>query len=121
MVIFIIKKEFNELYQLNMCLLEYYGVIGLATNVPLDDSSVQSRLYSNKKGSELHYYTLTFSDVQNTAVSKWQYHFHSGLSWSIIYLKPFITTQETKLKWFQYIILHRILTTNCFAYKLKLI
>ena len=44
-------KEFNELYQLNVCALEYYGVIKflnsyftqlkiirMATNVPLDDS-----------------------------------------------------------------------------------
>ena len=56
---------------------------------------------------------------QNSAISKWQY-FHSELSWFIIYLKPFITTQETKLRWFQYRILHRI-TTNSFAYKLKLL
>ena len=91
----------------------------MATNVPLDDSPVQRKLCSIKKDSKLYYYTLTSSDIQNTTVSKWQYHFHSELSWSIIYLKPFITTQETKLRWFQYTILHRILTTNSVAYKLK--
>ena len=93
----------------------------MATNASLDDSPAQRKLCSIKKGSKLYYYTLTSSDIQNTAVSKWQYDFHSDLSWYIIYLKPFITTQETKLRWFQYRILHRMLTTNSFAYKLKLL
>ena len=58
--------------------------------------------------------------MPNSAVSKWQDHFVSELNWQTIYLKPFVTTQEIKLRWFQYRISHRILTTNSFAYKLKL-
>ena len=86
-------------YKNLMCFLEYYGVIKslnsyfielkitrMTTNVPLDDLPVQRKLCSIKKGSKLYYHTLTSSDIQNTAISKWQYYFHSELSWSIIYL-----------------------------------
>ena len=76
---------------------------------------------SIQKGSKLYYYTLMSSAVTKSANLKWQKYFISELNWQNICLKPFITTQEVKLRWFQYRILNRILTTNCFAYKLKLI
>ena len=91
----------------------------LDTNTPLDDSLVQRKLCSIKKGSTIYYNTLTSTGTPNTAAAKWQCYFTTNLNWPIIYLKPFITTQEMKPRWFQYRILHRILTTNTFAYKLK--
>ena len=131
---FLTLNEFNNMYDLNVSFLEYHGVISaivtylrktnikkVKTNISLDDSPVQRKLCSIKKGSKLYYHTLTSSNIPNTAMPKWQHHFVLNLNWPIIYLKPFVTTQEIKLRWFQYRILHRILTTNTFAYKLKLI
>ena len=76
---------------------------------------------SIQKGSKIYYYTLMSSEVINSAILKWQKYCISERNWQNICLKPFKTTQEVKLRWFQYRILNRILPTNCFAYKLKLI
>ena len=55
--------------------------------------------------------------MSNTAAIKWQKRFSSALTWSTMYVTPFATVQEVKLRWFQ----HRILTTNTFVFKLKII
>ena len=59
--------------------------------------------------------------MPNTAMMKWQYIFSAILMSCIIYIKPFVTTEEVKLRLFQYRILNRILATNSLAYKLNLI
>ena len=51
---------------------------------------------------------------------KWESLLNKTLDWEQIYLKPFLTTKDTKLRWFQYRISHKILTTNSFLYKIKL-
>ena len=58
------------------------------------------------KGSKPYYYSISSSDVPNTATIMWHNYFSSPLSWSTIYVKPFVITQEVKLRWFQYRILH---------------
>ena len=42
------------------------------------------------------------------------------MDWSQIFVKAFQSTPDTKLRWFQYRIINRILTTNTFLYKIKL-
>ena len=42
-----------------------------------------------------------------------------NLNWKEIYCLPFITTKSSKLQWFQYIIIHRILGTNSLLYKIN--
>jgi hypothetical protein len=41
------------------------------------------------------------------------------LNWKEIYRLPFITTKSSKLQWFQYRIIHRILGTNSLLYKIN--
>ena len=41
-------------------------------------------------------------------------NFHSDINWTKIYSKPFKTTSDTKLRWFQCRLLHRMITTNMF-------
>ena len=43
------------------------------------------------------------------------------IDWAEIYHIPFKVTQDTKLQWLQYRISHRILTTNKFLAKIKLV
>ena len=45
--------------------------------------------------------------------------FHSDINWTNIYSKPFKTTSDTKLRWFQCRLLHRIITTNMFLLKIN--
>ena len=48
-----------------------------------------------------------------------EYHFFGGLDWHTIYSSFKRSTSDTNLKWFQYRILCRILTTNDYLYKRK--
>jgi hypothetical protein len=53
-------------------------------------------------------------------VSKWEKEVHTGVAiedWSFIYCIPFSVTKDTKLKDFQYKLIHRILITNSFLHK----
>ena len=49
------------------------------------------------------------------AVAKWNKTF-LGLDWPAIYSSLKNSTSDTKSKWFQYRILHRVLTTNDYLY-----
>ena len=50
------------------------------------------------------------------AVAKWNNNF-LGQDWPAIYSSLKNSTSDTGLKWFQYRILHRVLTTNDYLYK----
>ena len=54
------------------------------------------------------------------AVAKWNNTF-LGLDWPGIHSNLKNSTSNTKLKWFQYRIIHRVLTTNDYLYKRKVI
>ena len=54
------------------------------------------------------------------AVAKWNNTF-LDLGWPAIYSSLKHSTSDTRLKWFQYRILHRVLTTNDYLYKRKVI
>ena len=54
----------------------------------------------------------------NTTVAKRNNTF-LGLDWPAIYSSLKNSASDTKLKWFQYRILHRVLTTNDYLYKKK--
>ena len=53
-------------------------------------------------------------------MAKWNNTF-LGLDWPAIYSGLKNSTSDTRLKWFQYRILHRVLTTNNYLYKRKVI
>ena len=52
-------------------------------------------------------------------MAKWNRSFVS-LNWKTIFLKTHKTTKDTKLQWFQYRILHRILPTNRYLHLCKI-
>ena len=53
-------------------------------------------------------------------MAKWNNTF-LGLDWPAIYSSLKNSTSDTKLRWFQYRILHRVLTTNDYLYKRKVV
>ena len=85
----------------------------------LDDNHVVRTLLSVKKGVKTYYNTLISSNEVIRSQSKWENIFAVKLVWESIYTKPFKTTPDTKLRWFQFRIL-RLLSTNSFLFKLKL-
>lgn len=56
-----------------------------------------------------------------TSISKWREkgYNYSQTSWSRIFELPFKCTQESKLHWLQYQILHRIVPTNKYLFNIK--
>ena len=86
----------------------------------LDDNSVIRKLLAVRKGTKSYYYILSASDVHLKCKDKWEDCILAELDWDNIFLKPFKTTVDTKLRWFQFRIIHNILSTNNFLSKIKL-
>ena len=75
------------------------------------------------KGSRRIYDTLTSTrKVVCTFITKWEdkLNINYDLStWSQFFEVPFKCTVDTKLRWFQFIIIHRLLGSNSFLYKIS--
>ena len=80
----------------------------------LDHTNVMRKLFAIKNGCKQYYYILTNNTNIIKAESKWEELFHSDINWTQIYSKPFNTTSDTKLRWFQCRLLHTIITTNLY-------
>ena len=58
---------------------------------------------------------------EQNSINRWDFEldvYFSRDDWKIFYLIPFNHTKDTKLRWFQYKILNRFLTTNSFMCKI---
>ena len=113
--------------------LKYQGVIqmlkklkdkcieGKTTKIqrPFMTVPIKTVLMDNK-GCQNIYKIYVNNNIMPTAQRKWQLklNLHNEFKWSTVYLLLHKTTQDTHLKWFQTRILHRILATNTFLYKI---
>ena len=78
-------------------------------------------ILKNKKGSQDMYKIFTYKAVTPKSQIKWDQIFQNrDLNWEHIYSVPKICCQNTKLHWFQYRILHRILATNDLLMKMNI-
>jgi hypothetical protein len=79
-------------------------------------------LLLDKKGSRRLYDVLTSSKkVLRKFVDKWESKLNIGYNfkqWSTVFLIPFKCTLDTKLRWFQFRLTHRILGVNSFLEKI---
>ena len=67
------------------------------------------------------YKLLVYKTVSPKSQAKWDQLFQNlELNWKIIYNIPKICCKNTKLHWFQYRILHRILATNDLLTKMNI-
>ena len=74
---------------------------------------------SLRKGSKHIQQMLIRSGAMATAVDKWN-KLYLNLDWKLIFIKYFRTSIETRLRWFQTRILHRLIPTEKFLYSCKL-
>ena len=72
-----------------------------------------------KNGNKSVRVQLADSKVEATAVKKWN-EMYIKLNWNQIFSKCHRTTVDTKLRWFQLRLLHRILSTNRYLYLCKI-
>ena len=79
-------------------------------------------LLSDKKGSRrLYNFFVSTKTVTRKVVDKWerQLELHFDLDvWSHVFSVPFTCTVDSKLKWFQFRLIHRVLGTNSFLCKI---
>ena len=73
------------------------------------------------KGSQDMYKILTFKTLVPTSQLKWERTFeHNHLDWKQIYSVPAKCCHNTKMHWFQFRIIHRIIATNDLLLKMKI-
>ena len=51
---------------------------------------------------------------------KWSLTLNKNFDWKTVHYMSFYSTKSSKLHWFQYRIIHRILGTNKFLFKIKI-
>lgn len=77
---------------------------------------------SNCKGCKRMYNLLLDKKRETcTSIPKWRENGHNYAqeTWHKIFELPFKSTQESKLHWLQFQILHRIVPTNKYLFKIK--
>ena len=72
-----------------------------------------------RKGNKFIQQILIKSDTCPTAVDKWN-KIYNNLNWTQIFSKCFKTSVDTRLRWFQTRILHRLIATQKFLYNCKI-
>jgi hypothetical protein len=81
-----------------------FGISG-----PFNFSKSLIGIFDDKKNM---YHILNSNSITLKCEEKWTEALNVILNWKEIYRLPFITTKGSKLQWFQYRIIHRILGTN---------
>ena len=129
---FMTYETFEDSFQVNTNFLTYHGLISTIKSYmrllkisvlkkqfgPIIPNIIKPFLLS-EKGSKDMYKILTNVEIKLKCEEKWQRDFQQIYEWKKIHNMSFITTKSTKLQWFQYRIIHRILGTNEFLFKIK--
>ena len=126
--------EFKNTYEeLSTDFLTYAGVIeaikkfkqkcGVEVLIKDTLERPKSKTWHVIKGSQVKDINKTLTDRSDlpTSVQKWQQIYpDDNLRWKSIFLSTFKVTQENKLRWFQYRILHRQIPTQKYLFVRKL-
>jgi len=127
------KIEFQQKFQLeNVCDLTYFGLCEAIRerirNRTLRDEMVNvtypyipqsfSLLVKAKKGCKDFYYILNNNKTIPSHQGKWISVLNTDLNWKGIYKNCFKTSDDTKLQWFQYRIINRILPIKDYLKKI---
>ena len=119
-------EQFIDKYGLHCHFLEFLGIKTTVENyirqseidsctdpLPLTNCVMPFNvklILRSKKGSQDMYRLLTYKTVSPKSQTKWnQIFLNTDLNWKTIYTIPKVCCKNTKLHWFQYRILHRIL------------
>ena len=101
----------------------YRDLLTIDNNIPFPFVTFNFHaLLSDKKGSRRLYNSFALAKtVTRKFVDKWerQLELHFELDvWSRIFIVPFTCTVDSKLRWFQFKFIHRVLGTNLFLCKI---
>lgn len=132
---FLDLNAFMRMTSINTNFLQYRGIVEClkrflrSRNVNIDSNMtgpiIPRLIYTilkQKKGSQNIYEILNQNKEEPAGKIKWNQLYNIGeKSWEYIFHAPFKITTCTKLRWFQTLINHRILTTNKFLYQINLI
>ena len=121
-------------YNIHTNFIEYGGVVRLVKAAYRDLLTINSNvpfpfvpfnfqaLLSDKKGSRRLYNSFTQAKtVTRKFVNKWERQLEIRFEldvWSRIFIVPFTCTLDSKLRWFQFRLIHRVLGTNLFLCKI---
>ena len=131
--------EFLNKYRIQCNFLQFQGIKTAITNymqqsnidlsidpLPLTHCVIPFNIkiiLKHRKGSQDMYRLLTYKTVLPKSQTKWNGVFQNIdliLNWKTIYTVPKVCCINTKLYWFQYRILHRILATNDLLNKMNI-
>ena len=126
-------QDFQQTYNLRPMFLQFYGKTLTVkkwlcyTGVNVHEKNPQPLMPFNiglflkfRKGSKDMYNVLNRKTVHISAEQKWENILNKyDIEWKNIHFHCTKHTKNTKLCWFQYRIIHRILGTNTFLYKIK--
>ena len=127
-------QNFQQLYQFRPNILHYYGIAHSLNewlntiNIEVNERKIHAILpfnisifFESKKGSREMYKVLNENYVTFAAKEKWENHLNmTGINWKKIHTTCTNYSKSTKLCWFQYRTIHRILEINSLLYKMKI-
>ena len=125
---------FQNVLKIQTTFIEYQGIIqALRTEIyrlnlnrkeqnvirPALPSALKVLLYNNKGCQRIYKIFCDNSDLP-TAQRKWNNELllPETFQWHKVYILPYKTTCDTNIRWFQYRLLQRILSTNTFLFKI---
>ena len=126
-------EEFRQKYNMKTNFLEYNSLLRAVkiyikksnvyeTQIDIQKPSLPENaklLLSNVKGSKIFYNLINKTISIPVAQSKYQNIVMNTQDWKKYYTLPFKCSKSTDIQWFQFRILHRIIGTNYFLYKIK--
>lgn len=125
---------FVEKYELNINFMEFFSIRTVietyikSSGLGFQNSSVMDcqvpfnikQIVKHQKGCREVYKVLNDKDINSKNKQKWEEDLNEELDWKSIYILPAKCSNNTKIHWFQYRIIHRILATNDLLYKYKI-
>jgi hypothetical protein len=127
-------QKFQDSYYIQTNFLTYHGVITAIrfyikkSNIPINNleklngslipNIIKTFMKSPKRSKDMHN-ILNSNSSKLKCEKKWMEALNVILNWKEIYRLPFITATNSNLKWFQYIIIHRILGTTSLLYRIN--
>ena len=125
-------EEFQNKYNIRSNFLEFYGVTKAIhffikqTEIDMNNAKIFNvlkpfnlKIITKSRTGCKHIYSSMLKEVVPTCHLKWEDKLSTNISkseWKHIHKLPFITCASSKLKWFQYRIINRILGTNKLLY-----
>jgi hypothetical protein len=138
---FMTLQDFNRTYNMNIDFLIYTGVTRAILklvkkydiSIPMEIPVLQKyrpfmpplvKLILNQESGAKRMYNILNKNCEILLnQEKWEKQLNTKISqkeWNCIYATPFEITSDSKIQWFQYRIVHKIIGTNSLLHKMKI-